>query len=131
MIIKSQRLIFASIYRPPNNKDFLKHFELIAERLCKRSTILLLGDFNIDLSAIKDTIMSHSLNNILLRYGWTNLIKTPTRITDRSATLIVLAITADKAKVLNNGSYEAGISNHNFIFVSLKLTKNKNIAKAD
>lgn len=123
VIEKSQRLIFGCIYRPPNDKTFLNHFAVVAEKLSKRKNVLLVGDFNIDLTTGKESQMSKSLNNIIARSGWSNLIKSPTRITDHSETLIDLAITSNRSKVGKSGSYDAGISDHNLIFVTVKLFK--------
>ena len=50
IILKSQKILVACIYRPPKQKDFLKHFVPILEKFSKRSNIVLLGDLNIDLS---------------------------------------------------------------------------------
>ena len=50
-----------------------------------------------------------------------NIIKSPTRITDCSNTIIDLAITSDPSKVKVSGSYKAGISDHNLIYVTINI----------
>ena len=66
IILKSQKILVACIYRPPKQKDFLKHFVPILEKFSKRSNIVLLGDLNIDLSK-DDAYLSAILHRTLAR----------------------------------------------------------------
>ena len=119
VILKSQRIITACIYRPPNQRDFLKHLTPILERFSGRSNIVLLGDLNIDMSK-EDAYLSATLHRTLAKLALQNVIKDYTRITDKSKTLIDLAITSvNNAKITNSGSYDSAISDHNLIYVTV------------
>ena len=140
IILKSQKILVACIYRPPKQKDFLKHFVPILEKFSKRSNIVLLGDLNIDLSK-DDAYLSAILHRTLARYALQNVIKDFTRITSNSKTLIDLVITTiNNKKILKSGSYDSAISDHNLIFVTMnffidrppaKLTTVKNYKNID
>ena len=62
---------------------------------------------------------------LLSKFNLQNVIKYPTRITDRSSTTIDLAIVSSLSKIKSSGSYEAGISDHNLIYITLNIL-NKN-----
>ena len=140
IILKSQKILVACIYRPPKQKDFLKHFVPILEKFSKRSNIVLLGDLNIDLSK-DDAYLSAILHRTLARYALQNVMKDFTRITSNSKTLIDLVITTiNDKKILKSGSYDSAISDHNLIFVTMnffidrppaKLTTVKNYKNID
>ena len=119
--LRSQKLLLACIYRPPNDKHFIKTFEAIVEKVCHRRNVLLLGDLNIDLSRDKSSPLAVQLRRILYTQNLTNVIKDPTRINNKSSTLIDHAITSNPAKVTNSGSFDTCISDHNLIFVVFKL----------
>jgi len=62
---------------------------------------------------------------ILAENNLTNVIKEHTRITDSPKTLIVFAITSNPTKILKNGTYRTGISDHDLIFVAVNLFQKK------
>jgi len=135
LIIRSQKLLVACVYRPPKQKSFLQHFEPILDRFFHRTNVILLGDFNIDLDDRNETAQKFDFVRILSRFNLKNLIKNHTRITDRSRTLIDLAITPNSAKVISSGSYDTAISDHNLIFLTFNIfvkkaqTKLKNYSR--
>jgi len=124
LITKSQKLLVGCIYRPPDYKDFLGPFNQVLDIICHRANILLLGDFNIDLSKA-NTPLSTEFKQILAAANLTNIIRNHTRITDKSKSLIDLAITADQSKINQRGSFETGISDHDLIFATVNLFKPK------
>ena len=125
VIIKSQKLLIATIYRPPDQKDFLLHLALVLDKFHSRSNILILGDLIIDMSSSSNSPLRFDFARLMSKSNLYNIIKSPTRITDCSSTIIDLAITSDPSKVKVSGSYEAGISDHNLIYVTINiLTRN-------
>jgi len=48
-----------------------------------------------------------------------------TRITNHSRTLIDLAITSDTSKIKETGTYETAISDHDLIYTTVNLFKQK------
>ena len=47
--IDSLKLLFAAIYRPPDDKQFIKNIDSVLNTIHHRKNILLMGDLNIDL----------------------------------------------------------------------------------
>ena len=123
VLVKSQKLIFNCIYRPPTDKSFLKNFRKTVNKVCHRGNVILIGDFNIDMNLTK-TPRNPSTNELLLllnECNMQNVITSHTRITDHSKTLIDLAITGNPSKITNSGTHATGISDHDFygcLFVS-------------
>ena len=79
------------MYRPPNNKvnefdGLLENFLMKINRENKKC--YLLGDFNIDAIKLGNNTVADKFNNQLLSSSFYPLITKPTRITERSATLI-------------------------------------------
>ena len=104
-------------------------FRLIEQSLekawLKSSCIILLGDFNCDFSTREDCNgNSTKLCSIFEMFNMENVIKTATRITLTSRTLIDLIVTTRKDSVGITGVFPFGISDHNLIYATLRL-KNK------
>jgi len=74
VISKSQQLLLACIYRPPNDKGFLREFNQTLNNICHRSNVLLMGDFNIDLSKV-NTPLSNDFRQMIASANLTNVIK--------------------------------------------------------
>lgn len=91
----------------------------------KSSCIILLGDFNCDFSTREDwNGNSAQLRSIFEMFNMENVIKTATRITLTSRTLIDLIVTTRKDSVGITGVFPLGISNHSLVYSTLRL-KNK------
>ena len=106
------------IYHPPNDKKFLQKFKMILNDICHRSNILLIGDFNIDLSNC-DKALTRDFTETLVSHNLINHIKDYTRITYSSKTLIDLAITSIPSKVLKSGTFGTCVSDHDLIVFNL------------
>lgn len=106
---------------PPDDKQFIKNIDSVLNTIHHRKNILLMGDLNIDL-AKENLPYTISLNKILNNFNLTNTIRSFTRVTKRSSTLIDHVITADCSKILkSNSSDDACISDHNLIYAVYKL----------
>ena len=69
-----------------------------------------------------------STNELLLllnECNMQNVITSHTRITDHSKALIDLAITGNPSKITNSGTHATGISDHDFIYISINLKKSR------
>lgn len=117
--IRSEKLLVGCIYRPPNDKHFLKNFESITNRISHRKNILILGDLNIDF--LKPSTALASLKRILYSSNLSNLISDATRITPSSNTLIDVILSSIPSRVTNSGSYCSCISDHNLVFATLQV----------
>ena len=106
IMVASQRLLVASIYRLPDNTKFLNLFSFTMDRIwMKRTNIILLGDFNFNLlPKAQDTNSSiWKFRQLLNKFNRKNVINKATRITDTSTTLIDLVICSDTSKISRQG----------------------------
>ena len=53
--IKGQKLLVASVYRPPQDNSFLEKFKQTVNEVSHRINILIFGDFNINLSKARES----------------------------------------------------------------------------
>jgi Reverse transcriptase (RNA-dependent DNA polymerase)/Endonuclease-reverse transcriptase len=111
------------LYHSPSasHSDFLKYFnEWIDELVDHKSRTIILGDFNIDIS--KSSYYSNKLKSIINSSGMRQLVKTPTRVTHNSKTIIDLVLTNDYSKVeLVDNKEGQNISDHEMIFIKIEL----------
>ncbi|CAB3977046.1 Hypothetical predicted protein [Paramuricea clavata] len=85
--------------------------------------IILLGDLNCDM--LKPTPGSASLIKTTKELNLNQLIKSPTRITESSQTLVDVIFVSSPRLVVNSGVIETCISDHFPVYVSLKLKTDK------
>ena len=83
---------------------------------------ILLVDFNCNLLNEKDLDTS-ALMNISTVYGLDQLIKSPTRVTERSSTLIDVIFTSNLNNVVCFGVSHIGISDHSLVYVYQKIAQ--------
>ena len=118
VILRSQKLLLGCIYRPPNDKKFLTSFKTALDNICHRSNVVLIGDFNIDLSNNCDKTLTGDFKELLGSDNLVSQIKDCTRITDSTITLINLVITCYPSKVLKGRTFSTDISDHDLIYIS-------------
>ena len=93
-IAKNKSIIIGNIYRPPPNTNavcqtFINEFIPILEHLQRDNRkVIIAGDFNIDLLKINDNVVFCDYFNSILSQSFFPKITLPTRLTDRSCTLI-------------------------------------------
>ena len=122
---KSKTLI-CSIYKP-SNADFNNFKSTLDKSLEQISTeekeIIVIGDFNCDMRPKKLASDSKELRDLFNLYQFNQLIKSPTRITDSTATLIDLVFTTDKEKIVSSGVLDCAISDHSLVFIIRRAKK--------
>ena len=107
----------------------------------ERKEIVILGDININLfqngkymfdenkNSIRDENATHFLSkqykHFLSNFGLTQLIRHPTRITCDTTTLIDHVLASSLEKISQSGVIDYGVSDHNIIFCTRKITKSK------
>lgn len=97
LAINGQRFNILNTYHSPSAADgeFVdKLDEILCEYATKPGTLILTGDFNIDLS--KQSFYAQKLDNIIKRNGLYQIVQGFTRVTQNSATMIDLVITNEK-----------------------------------
>ena len=136
-----QPITVGVFYRPPNENQFLEKLSDDFYKLnAHKNEVVILGDFNINL--IKNgkyilnkanTKLSDQNTHPLLKqykqfmsnFGLKQLIQKPTRITCETSTLIDHILTNSKEKVFQCGVIDIGISDHQMIYCTRKLIRNK------
>lgn len=93
----------------------------------RRTNIVLLGDFNVNLlpSATNsgDFTLKRKFLHQLSKFNLKNVINVPTRITGNSSTLIDLIITSVSHKLSHHGACSLGISDHHLIYAAINLRR--------
>lgn len=109
------------IYRKPTAKlDFYDKLKCLLNHCDLHKEIIIVGDFNINWIEKKTR---KNLKQVTDHFNLTQLIEQPTRITARSKTLIDLLFVSQPERITKTFNYMTGLSDHNAIFFSRKLTK--------
>ena len=125
---KSKPTLLGILYKSPNKSDFVKHINVFTETgALDKQACYLLGDLNINLILDEKEIfsnksyISNSQNLPPLTKGYLDfcfffsleqLISIPTRVINKTATLIDHVLTNSCQKVSQSGVIELGISDH-------------------
>ena len=129
----NKNILIGIIYRPPSSNPnlFLKYLsELMKNPLFVNKQSFIMGDFNIDLLKHHDNSISHEFLEILLSASFLPLISKPTRVTNRSTTLIDNILcnilpTPDSSVVLSDITDHFPIMSHFTLNQSVNRTCNR------
>ena len=142
LLPKTKPFTVGVFYRPPLQVNFL---ELVAENFDKLSVdekeIHILGDLNINTllngKSILDKVKNRAFDSTQIgqlgkkyyefcsNFSLKQLIRTPTRITRNSSTLIDHVLTNSSVKINNSGVIDTSLSDHQLIYFTRKLTRIK------
>ena len=120
---KLKSIIVCVSYRPPESplssfEDIvLKPSYIQALTLCK--PIVILGDLNCNV--LSENTESKALASFMSDINLSQVITTPTRITDTSSSLIDVILVSNPNIISENGLLNTPISDHLPVFVTLKL----------
>lgn len=121
VLSKEMNFIVICIYRKPStNVEFFDQLKLLLDFCCPNKEIILIGDFNINWDSKKER---KNLKQITDLFNMVQLIDKPTRITNTSKTRIDLLFTNKTERILKTYHFLTGLSDHNAIFFTRKLTK--------
>ena len=120
----SKPFIVINWYWPPNSPiGLFSHLENLIARLdLTNLEFFLLGDVNADIASTNNDNNVRQRANIADIYSLRQLISEPTRITDKSATLIDLIFTNCPERVVCSGVVHISISDHSLVYVFRKLS---------
>ena len=122
---KCKTIFLWTVYRTPDLplETFIDGLNSKIASLPLNAEVCLLGDFNVDFLS-KQRTHGYALKRKLSLFANTHqlnqLIETPTRITDQSATAIDLLFVNNKHRVVESGVMSAHISDHLLIYCVLK-----------
>ena len=111
---KQKNIIIGAIYRHPhdNHDYFFSEFYSNLKKVSQKFSVILLGDFNIDVSPKAKNTHAIEYKKLLFSLGLRNMISKPTRITEDTETVIDHVITNLPNEMLNSGILIGDISDH-------------------
>ena len=89
-----------------------------------RKNVIITGDFNSNM--LDNSGNGKKFKDPLQLAGFNNIIKSPTRVTENSSTVIDLICTNNPTKIISSGVIDICIADHKFIYSSFKLIKSRN-----
>lgn len=111
------------VYRPPGaSLSLLRNLEaLLPNLITTYDDVILVGDFNIDFM-VRDYKFSF-FSDIITAFNLIQVIKDPTRVSDKSATLIDLSCISPGLALLSSGVIDlAELSDHHAIFLTFNCS---------
>ena len=122
---KAKNTIFAVMYKPPsmNQEKFISGLE--QEFLAKLDDemvkdLIIKGDFNADVIALKPCKYTRKLMQTTRLHGLSQLVKEPTRVTEFTSTAIDLVFVNNIHRIVSHGVQEFGASDHSVTFAVKK-----------
>ena len=118
---KCKPLLVASIYKPPDSSvshlinSLNRNFNDISDRY----NTVLLGDFNVD-QLSRNNQNKLMLGSFAIENDLKQLIKTPTRVTQNSKTLIDLIYVSDSHRFIQSGVIFSTLSDHSLTYCVMK-----------
>ena len=122
---KSKTLI-CSIYNSPSADLDIFKASLDKALECASSegkSLIVIGDLNVDMKGERRSPQARCLDQLFNVYQLAQLVKDPTRITERSSTLIDLVYTSDKEKFVATGVLNCSISDHSLVYTIRRAKK--------
>ena len=127
--IKKIFIIFGIVYRPPNTStdEFFDCLEDVLGNIYSSfDNIVCVGDFNINILNNSSKLTSQ-LMHLMDTFNLTQIVDEPTRITDKSITLIDLVF-LNMQNVTNKGVIDCNFSDHMLTFFEIKTQVNKQMS---
>lgn len=114
--------IVIGVYRPPHGhkKKFIEFLNVVLSTVRGNTPCIVMGDINIDLCS--NDPYAKDFETLLLTYGSTNFIRSPTRITSTSATLLDICASNLSSQNIKSGVFAYDISDHMPIFFLARVT---------
>ena len=127
-LISMPNIVLGCVYRPPGtdlslfNSSLLILLALLETGKSKSMTVLIIGDFNIDLIKAGNHGPSDDFANNLQMHSYLPTISVPTRLTEFSATLIDnIFLRATKLPIIKSAAVYSDISDHLPIVMQMQL----------
>ena len=126
--INKVKICVGVIYKSPSERYgvYSNILEILAFLTTKFNHCIFLGDFNIDNLKVNSPAFKYLKNNILDPLSLTQIVKSPTRITFDTCTLIDLILVSCPESVKFCGTADfSGVSDHKLVYCSYSLKKIK------
>ena len=126
LLPKSKPILVGILYRPPTASGFLDKLTLAISRAVDFDSqeVYILGDLNINLNH-----KSSDTSNGIRRYkefcshhGLKQICQSPTRVTDKSSSLLDHILTNSYPRISQHGVFDLGLYDHQLIYCTRKAT---------
>ena len=118
---KLKSFLLCTVYRPPNTP--ISFLEILSksfmDSLLVGSEVVILGDLNCNV--LEDCYEGRALTEFCSTFNLTQLVESPTRVTETSKSIIDIVLTTNKDFVENCVVKSSSISDHNLVCFNLKL----------
>ena len=122
----SKPILVGIIYRPPDQSGFLsKLTDAINSKKFDEQEVYILGDLNMNILEDKCIKYPSIYTEFCSLHGLKQIIKTPTRVTENTATLLDHILTNSTDRVSQSGVIEIGLSDHMLTYCTRKISKKK------
>lgn len=122
---KSKPVLISTWYRPPDSSiDLLDRFEKFLQKADdEQKELIITGDLNCNLLAMEGNAHTIKLTDLFDVYQLQQHIKSPTRVTNKTSTLLDLILTKiDDLKTIDSGVIHLGISDHSLVYICRKIS---------
>ena len=119
--------LICTVYRPPNTSINCLDNELsirLVEALYLNKPIFILGDLNCNMLNANDPLFQ-ALTTFCLAFNLSQLVHQPTRVTETSKSLLDILLVSNKNLVIETKVIPVSISDHDLIYATLKLKKER------
>ena len=123
LLPKTRPIVVGGIYRQPSQTNFLEEMEKVLSLIRTECESYILGDFNICMKSYNSSPLLREYSNLLQNFSFVQIIDEPTRIFANMSTIIDHILCNDKEKVVQQGSICIGLSDHNLIYCTGKVSK--------
>lgn len=116
--LKKENIAVGIVYKSPalDTNLFLDELDnTLSQVLPTVNDIVCIGDFNINMFNLTN-VHVNNLNSILEGLSLTQIIDTPTRLTDFTATLIDLILVAKEVNLIERGTMDNDLSDHQIVY---------------
>ena len=122
---KTKPILVGCVYRPPKFGKFYNSLEdlFMNSPLVHSQESYILGDFNTNYIKANKSSLMKSLKMFMKTFSYEQLIDCPTRVTNKSETILDLILATDMYKVSQSGTLPFGISDHNIIYMTRKIKR--------
>ena len=121
----SKSIAVCMTYRPPDTPLSCFDSDLAASFIYVSSLnlpVYILGDLNCNLLD-SDGLASKALTNFYRSFNLSQLITTPTRVTESTTSLLDVVLASDTKQVREANVLQSSISDHDLVYVTLRLKK--------
>ena len=129
LLPKTKPILVGILYRPPDQSKVLDKLSTAISRsnTFDNQEAYILGDLNINLINKQKHIPNgiKRYKEFCSLYGLEQLISTPTRVTKNSSSILDHILTNSTDRVSQSGVIDTGLSYHQLIYCTRKITRTK------